>query len=131
MNIDDLTYGELKKIAQMFSGENKDPVGSDLIGSDLIGSKIIVRARNAGVHFGELVKVDGQNVHLKHSRRLWYWKVKDAIGISLSDVAKFGISDNSKICSVVVDQIITDACELMSVSSDCIDSVENADVYNP
>lgn len=101
------------------------------IGSDMIGSKVIVRAYRAGVHYGTLKAIDGRNVELTNARRLWFWQVANKAGISLSDVADFGVSSASKICAVVVAQIITDACEIMSTSDNAQKSIETANVYRP
>ena len=35
--------------------------------------KVIIRAAQAGVFFGELIERNGSEVKLKNARRLWYW----------------------------------------------------------
>jgi hypothetical protein len=50
---------------------------------------VIVRAREAGVHAGELVSRKGTEVVLKDSRRIWYWKG----AASLSELAIYGAKD--------------------------------------
>lgn len=125
MNIDNLTPGELKALQSMFSCAPSRPT----VGSHLIGQKVIVRAYRAGVNYGTLKAIDGQNVELTDARRLWYWKA--ASGISLSDVAESGIENGSKICATVPTQIITDACEIITTTPDAQASIEAANAYNP
>lgn len=91
MNIDDLTYGELKQIAALFSSaqqaQQPDP---------MVGRYVICRCYAAGVHAGVLVSQDGDVAVLKDSHRLWSWTAKE--GIALSGVAQNGIKrDKSKI----------------------------------
>lgn len=38
------------------------------------GKKYIVRAKEAGVFFGEIVGLDGNIVDMQNARKLWYWK---------------------------------------------------------
>ena len=107
MDIDKLTFGELKLIAALFAGqqptEKTNPV---------VGEFCIARCYSAGVHAGEVVSVDGENVILKNSRRLWSWKA--AAGLALSGVAQHGI--NTSECKIdVVNPLIylTGVCELI------------------
>jgi hypothetical protein len=87
LNIDSMTYGELKAIATMFSGATA-AISSQIV-NPVIGEYCIARCYSAGVHAGEVVSVDGENVILKNSRRLWSWKAAD--GLALSGVAQHGI----------------------------------------
>lgn len=48
--------------------------------------QVLVRTYSAGVHFGVLVKREGQEVHLKNARRLWSWS------------GAFSLSENAKTC---------------------------------
>jgi hypothetical protein len=125
MNIDDLTVGELKKIAEIAGALGG--AGDCSYKSPHIGKKCIIRTYASGVHFGELVSQDGRCVELKNARRLWKWFV--ASGISLSDVAVHGIvAEKSKVCSSVAEMTITDALEIIPASGSAIDSIENAEV---
>lgn len=86
--------------------------------------KVIVRCRDAGVHFGIYVKHSGREVTLKDSRRLWYWKA--ASGISLSAVAQVGIASESKIANKVGAIILLDACEIIPCTAAAAASIESA-----
>lgn len=54
--------------------------------SPMIGKICMIRTYSAGVHFGELVSKNGQNVVLKNARRVHYW----AAACSLSQLAMEG-----------------------------------------
>jgi hypothetical protein len=109
MNIDNLTFGELKRIAAMFAGQQ--PAKEH----PFVGKYVIARCYAAGVHAGEVVSADGENVILKDSRRLWSWKAKD--GIALSGVAQNGIKpDSSKVDTMNPLISLTGVCELIVCS---------------
>ena len=84
MTIDNLTIGEAKQLAAMFSGAN----ASDGLRNPFIGERVLVRTYSAGVHIGTLVSANNMECHLKHALRLWKW---EGGGLSLSAVAKNGI----------------------------------------
>lgn len=48
----------------------------------------IVRTKNAGVFFGEVIAKVGQEVIMRNARRLWYWSG----AASLSQLAMEGVS---------------------------------------
>ena len=54
----------------------------------MIGKRCLIRTYSAGVHIGDVVAVNGMEVHLKNSLRLWKW---EGGGLSLSSVAANGI----------------------------------------
>lgn len=54
-----------------------------------IGKYVIVRTYSAGVFYGKLEKMDGQEAVLSNARRIWYW----AGAASLSQLSKEGTSD--------------------------------------
>ena len=129
MALEGLTIREAKQLAAMFNGADCPAPATKP--NDLIGQKVIVRAYRAGVHYGELVSVDGECVTLKNARRLWYWVVADKKGVSLSDVAEHGLSKDSKVCAVVSTQVVIDACEIMTTSTTAQKSIEGANAYRP
>ena len=115
MNIDNLTYGELKQIAALLqSNQSNQP-------NPMIGKYCIARCYSAGVHAGEVVSVDGENVVLKNSRRLWSWKAND--GIALSGVAQTGVKADSKIDVVNPEIYLTGVCELIPCSTVAKESI--------
>lgn len=113
MNIDDMKLGELKAIAAMFnigSVQNK--------AHPFVGQYVIARCYAAGVHAGEVVSVDGENVVLANSRRLWSWKAK--AGVALSGVAQKGLQTGCKVDVLNPLIYLTGVCELIP----CAESVK-------
>lgn len=118
MNIDfdSLTLGQIKQLRSMFSGDVVN-----VTAHPFIGKYVIARCYSAGVHAGEVVSVDGENVILKDSRRLWSWKAKD--GIALSGVAQNGITSESKVDVVNPIIALTGVCELIPTSDKAKESI--------
>ena len=86
-NIDNLTYKELKEIANLFSSNNQDAKHPAL------GKRCLVRTYSAGVHIGNVVWINPNNsmeCKLENALRLWKWT--DG-GLSLSSVANNGIKN--------------------------------------
>lgn len=79
-----------------------------------VGKYVIARCYAAGVHAGEVVSANGEEVILKDSRRLWSWKAKD--GIALSGVAQNGIKSDSKVDTMNPLISLTGVCELIVCS---------------
>lgn len=123
MDINSLTIGEAKELAKIFCAGDDVPRGLN----SMIGKKVIIRTYTAGVHFGELIEKYGEEVILKNSRRLWYWKTV-ASGISLSEVSINGVHSDSKICAAVP-LLWLQAIEIIPCSDGAIKNLESADVY--
>jgi hypothetical protein len=116
MNIDNMTYGELKQIAALFGSAPKPH-------HPMIGKYVIARCYSAGVHAGTVESVDGENVVLTNSVRLWSWKAKD--GVALSGVAQHGLTeDKSKLDSQNPIIYLTGVCELIPVSDKAKESID-------
>lgn len=84
MNVNDLTIGEARKLASMFASS----IPTDSARHPMEGRRCLIRTYSAGVHIGDVVSVDGMEVHLKSALRLWKW---EGGGLSLSAVATNGI----------------------------------------
>lgn len=123
MNIDELTIGEAKQLACLFT--NKEKSANNL--HSFIGKKCIFRSYSSGVHYGELAEKDGKEVIIKNARRLWYWKTTNK-GISLSEVALSGLAKDSKVCAAV-DAIWLEAIEIIPCTKEAIKNIEAADEY--
>lgn len=122
-NIDNMTYGELKQIAALFGSQT--PAVQANQQHPMVGKYCIARCYAAGVHAGEVVSVDGENVILKNSHRLWSWKAKD--GVALSGVAQHGV-DRSKCKIDALNSVIylTGVCELIPCSVVAQESINGA-----
>lgn len=121
MNIDHLTYGQLKAIATMFATS----AATVTVTNPCIGKFCIVRAEAAGVHAGTVVAVSGDTVTLKDSRRLWSWTAKE--GVALSGVAQHGLKprSDSKLDTLNPEISIRGWCELIPCSEDAKGSILN------
>lgn len=117
MNIDDMKVGDIKAIIALLGG-NKVATQHPMT-----GQYVIARCYAAGVHAGVVESVDGENVMLTDSRRLWQWKAKD--GIALSGVAQCGIA-SGKVDVVNPRIYLTGVCELIPCSAKSEESIRGA-----
>jgi len=122
MNLDDMTYGQLKQIAQMMNQSIAQPQQSNKP-HPFIGKYVIARCYSAGVHAGTVVSVDGDTCILADSRRLWSWKAKD--GVALSGVAQTGVQSDCKIDMVNPEIYLTGVCELIPCSEVSRESIND------
>lgn len=121
MNIDNLTFGELKQIASMFAATQSAAPKTNAA-HPFVGKYVIARCYAAGVHAGTVLSVDGENVILTDSRRLWSWQAKD--GIALSGVAQHGIKDKGCKVDVVNPTLyLTGVCELIPATDSARESI--------
>lgn len=122
MNIDEMTYGDLKKIAAMFAPSNAN------FDNGMIGKYVVVRCRDAGVHAGVLVSTNGRECLLKDARRLWYWKVRKGSSDFLNGIALSGVHADSKI-GAPVEIHLTENCEIIKASDEAEKSIREHPVY--
>jgi hypothetical protein len=115
MNIDDLKIGELRQLMALLGGTSKP--------HPMIGQYVIARCYAAGVHTGVVESVDGENVILTDSRRLWSWTAND--GVALSGVAQCGLK-NGKVDVVNPRIYLTGVCELIPCSKKSEESIRAA-----
>lgn len=77
-----------------------------------LGDRVLIRTYSAGVHFGTLIEINGQEVHLEQARRLWSWNG----ALSLSEIAVKGINiSTSKISVPVAEILLTQAIEIIPI----------------
>ena len=123
MNIDNLTFGELKQIAALFGQQQAPQQVSSL--NAMIGQKCIVRTYSAGVWFGEIAEKSGNEVIIKNARRMYRWWAAESI--SLSAVALHGIKQDKSKIAEAVPSVWLEAIELIPASGKAITSIEGAD----
>ena len=88
-----------------------------------IGRKVIVRSRDAGVIYGEYAGSDGSTIHLKNGVQMWKWFA--AKGISLIDVANYGVKKSEcRFSTVVAAVTVFNACALIDVTTEAAASIE-------
>lgn len=88
---------------------------------------VIVRTYSAGVFAGYLAKREGQEVLMRHARRLWYWSG----AATLSQLAMEGTKKPSE-CKfpMPVDSIVlTEAIEIIPVTKEAKKSLDGVGVW--
>lgn len=119
MNLEDLTLRQVNELKNIF---NSKPEKNNL-DNNFIGQYVIIRTYSAGVHSGILHEKSGNEVILKNARRMWYWKAKKSI--SLSAVANYGITEDSRIAPAV-DNIWLEAIEIIPCTREAQESISGA-----
>ena len=104
MNINDLTIGQAKELADMFGSNEK----KESLLDRYVGRYVICRSRNEGVNAGTVLKLDETGVILANARRLYFHKPANKDVSWYEGVAKFGLSDDSKVGAAVEKVIVED-----------------------
>ena len=117
------------KLIEMLMGEQVEKETA-VFEHKLKGKPVIIRARDAGVHFGYLEHFKDRVVTLKRSRRMWRWWA--AKQMTLSAVAEFGLNHDKdlRINNELPLIIINDACEIIPCSDVCVKSIEKVEPYD-
>ncbi len=119
MNIDHLTYGELKQIAAVFSSHAKPEPKSH----PMAGRYVIVRTMGAGVHAGVLESLDDGCAVLREARRLWRWQSASP-AVALSGVAMSGLGGKDNKIDVEVPSVcLTSAVEIIPCTAQAEQSI--------
>jgi len=89
---------------------------------DLTGRKVIARGVQSGVYFGTLVDRQGQEVELSDVCNIWRWRG----AVNLTELASRGVTQNdyNRITAPIESIVLTDICEIIECSEDCIKSIE-------
>lgn len=118
--IDKLTLGEIKELMAIFGGQSKTTPNN--IANPVLGKFCIARCYSAGVHAGYVENVDGENIVLKDSYRLWSWKANE--GVALSGIAQNGIKKSESKIDVLNPLIyLTGVCELIPCTDKAVESI--------
>ena len=120
MNIDDLTIGDAKKLAALFS----DKKGGDDVAGHLIGKRVIVRSENSGVHYGTLKHRNGGEVLLAKTRRVWKWSG----AFTLSEVAERGVA-SAKMPPEMPEIFVRQVIEIIRCSEAAATSLDEAKAH--
>lgn len=90
---------------------------------NFIDKKVIIRGRYSGVQYGTLEQVDGTNVILKDSRRLWYWNGAASLtqlsqeGVKYPQDCKFTVTSQTPI-------YISDMIEILVCTDTAIQNIQ-------
>ena len=86
---------------------------------DIVRDYVIVRTYSAGVHAGEVVKKEGNEITLKNARRFYYWSG----AATLSQLAMEGVKNPDKckfpceVAEITLQWIEIIPCTLKAISS--------------
>jgi len=122
MNINDLTIGQAKELANLLQSPTTQKSSS--LDAFFIGKHVIVRTYSAGVFFGIVDQKSSNEIILKDARRLWLWYAKE--GISLSSVALYGINESKSKIAAPVEHIWLDAIEVIPTTDNATKSISGA-----
>lgn len=117
MDIENLTIGEARKIAEFFGRTTSEPP------HPFVGKYVICRCHSAGVHAGYLVSQAGDQAILRGSRRLWSWKTKG--GIALSGLAMHGF-ESGKVDTLLPEIALTGVIETIPCSDVARETIDAA-----
>lgn len=125
ININELTLGQIKEIAELAKGFCGDSAQSrSSTDHPMVGKYCIVRTFSAGVHIGVVKAVypalQGNDVLFESSRRLWKWEG----AFTLSEVANGGVKNTSRIAEEVQGNMVTGANEFLIVSDAAQKTIE-------
>lgn len=89
--------------------------------------KVIVRAKEAGVFFGEIKERNGSEVVILNCRRLWYWDG----AASLSQMAIEGVKapQNCKFTVIVPEMTVLGVIEILPCTIEAVKAIESVPVW--
>lgn len=122
MDINNLTFGEMKKIAEIFNGIGKSQ-NQEAAFTPHIGKRCIIRAYASGVFCGKVVAQSGRMVEIENCRRMWSWKASESI--SLSAVAVHGVDpDKCRFPIATESETVLDALEIIPATDKALASID-------
>lgn len=115
MNID------LRELLAAIAPQQSQPVAAP---SPTIGKFCIVRCRDAGVHCGVVVAVDGSGVVLHNARRIWRWRGAN----TLSELSLRGASltEHTRIAEPVAVIHLLACCEVIVCEPAAVSNLEQS-----
>ena len=116
MNINDLTIGEAKQLASLFTNAVKD----NSIYDAFIGKVCVVRTYSAGVHIGTVLQSTETEVLLKDAKRLWKWSG----AFTLNEVATKGVAQDSRISEAVALILLSNKIEIIPATEEAMTTYE-------
>ena len=87
--------------------------------NEYIGKKVLIRANGAGVYFGTLERMEGNQVKVANVRNIWRWTGASC----LSQIGNEGVTGN-KIGPVVSSMVINNVLQVMPLIDAAIVNLE-------
>jgi hypothetical protein len=121
METPNLAIGQTREIAELFNQTAEKLSSREAISGSL--RKVIVRSREAGVLYGQLVSYnrDGSLVHLANARQMWSWTAKT--GGTLLDCAIHGVK-GGKFSATALSVIVIGACAIIDCTHTASETIE-------
>lgn len=92
---------------------------------EFIGQKVLVRSYDAGVYFGTLKDMEGEQVKMRDVRNIWRWEGATC----LSQVANDGIK-GGRVSQVVSQMVINRVCQIMPLTEAAINNLESQPAWS-
>lgn len=126
MDINDLTIGQAKELAAMFSSGSATQA-QPVKNHPFIGQKVIVRTYASGVHLATLSEYDYQSrtAILTDSKRIWSWSG----AFTLSALANSGVK-SAKVSESLETFFVAQVEEIIPVKSIAVDSINAQGIHN-
>ncbi len=118
MNIDEMTIGQAKQLASMFSRQKNNGFLQDYI-----GKYVIVRSSNEGINAGFVKALDETGIVLEKAKRIWYHRPKDKKTSWYEGVSQSGLSDDSKISCEVEEKAIVEKYSITLCTKKAMESI--------
>ena len=87
---------------------------------DYIGKKVLIRAKGAGVYFGTLEKMEGDQVKVVKVRNIWHWTGASC----LSQIANEGVTGD-RIGPTVESMVINNVLQVIPLTERAIENLES------
>ena len=123
IDIEQLTVGQLKSLRAQID-EILKPPAAQTVDKIPLGTKVLVRTYSAGVHVGVLAARDGREVLLRDTRRIHRWRGANSLSeMSIRGIDSAAKSDYSRVSDAAVENLLTEAIELLPVTSAAWESI--------
>ena len=111
MKLNELTIGEALQMAALFASTTSQFNGT--LPHPAVGKYCVIRTYSAGVHVGKVEYVNGREVKLSDSRRIWSWTG----ALSCSEIAANGIT-GGKVAVALPEIYLAEAIEIIPASQE-------------
>lgn len=92
---------------------------------EYIGKKVLIRAKGAGVYFGTLEKMEGDQVKVAKARNIWHWTGASC----LSQIANEGVTGD-RIGPTVESMVINNVLQVIPLTEKAIENLESQEEWN-
>lgn len=87
---------------------------------EFIGKQVLVRSYDAGVYYGELAAVEGDQVKVKNVRNIWSWEGATC----LSQIANDGIKTGN-VSQVVSSMVLMRVCQILPLTDKALNNLNS------